>query len=274
MLNSMPVGETPATLSIDLPAAAEKPVVLRNVIGVLPGSDPELKSTYILVTAHYDHIGTTTPENGDGIYNGANDDASGTASVMELASMFASLDRKPKRTLVFMTVFGEEEGLLGAMYYSHNPVFPLSKTIVNVNLEHMGRTDSSEGPQINKMFMTGYDFSNLADVFQLAGKQTGVEMVHHPSNSDAFFDRSDNAAFAQFGVPAHTLGVAFEFPDYHGLGDHWEKIDYENMARVNRTVATAVWMLAESADVPQWRESVKTEKYRDARKAEGNKSVQ
>lgn len=273
-LNEMPTGETAARLSIDLPAAAERPVALRNVIGVLPGSDPQLKSTYVLVTAHYDHIGTTSPVDGDAIYNGANDDASGVASVLELASTFASLEQRPKRTLVFMTVFGEEEGLLGAMYYSRNPVFPLAKTIANINLEHMGRTDSSEGPQLNRLFLTGYDFSNVADVFQLAGKQTGVEMVHHPTNSDAFFDRSDNAAFAQFGVPAHTLGVAFEFPDYHGLGDHWEKIDYDNMARVNRSVATGLWMLAESHETPHWTESTKTEKYRDAQKTEGNKTVQ
>jgi len=275
LLNTLPVGETVAKVSIDLPEAKERPVALRNVIGVLPGSDPQLKSTYILVTAHYDHIGVTTPENGDGIYNGANDDASGTASVMELASTFASLEQRPKRTLVFMAVFGEEEGLLGALYYSRNPVFPLAKTIANLNLEHMGRTDSTEGPQVNKLAMTGYDFSTVADVMQMAGKQTGVEMVNHAVNSDAFFDRSDNAAFARFGVPAHTLAVAYEFPDYHGLGDHWEKIDYDNMARVNRTVAAALWMLAESADEPRWSESnIKTEKYREARKTEGNKTVE
>ena len=274
-LNELPVGETEARLSVALPEAKERPVALRNVIGVLPGSDPLLKSTYILVTAHYDHIGTTTPDEGDGIYNGANDDASGTASVMELASMFASLEQKPKRTLVFMTVFGEEEGLLGAMYYSRNPVFPLSKTVANINLEHMGRTDSTEGPQVNRLSMTGFDFSNVAETFQLSGKQFGVEILNHATNSDAFFDRSDNAAFAQFGVPAHTLVVAYDFADYHSLSDHWEKLDYENMARVNRAVATGLWMLAENKDAPQWNETnIKTEKYREARKTEGNKTVQ
>ncbi|MBS1829532.1 MAG: M28 family peptidase [Acidobacteria bacterium] len=274
MLTPLASGQTEAQLSLQLPDPVERPAPLKNVIGILPGSDPQLKDTYVLVTAHYDHIGTTTPIDGDGIYNGANDDASGAASVLELAAAFSALPQRPKRTIVFMTVFGEEKGLLGAFYYARNPIFPLAKTVANINLEHMGRTDDTEGPQINRLSPTGYTFSEVIDYFQLAGKLTNVEIVHNKENSEAFFPRSDNQAFANAGIPAHTFCVAFEFPDYHGLGDHWEKIDYDNMARVNRTVATAVWMIADRHEAPGWHSLSQTEKYREARKKEGNKSAQ
>lgn len=272
---ALPSGETEAKITLHLPPPVERPAPLKNVIGIIPGSDPQLKDTCVLVTAHYDHIGTTTPEQGDGIYNGANDDASGAASVIELASAYASLPQRPRRTIIFMAMFGEEKGLLGAKYYASNPVFPLAKTVANINLEHLGRTDATEGPQLNRLSPTGYSYSEVIDFFQLAGKLTGVEIFNHAENSEAFFPRSDNQAFANAGVPAHTFCVAFEFPDYHGLGDHWEKIDYDNMARVNRTVASAVWMIAQRNEPPDWNQTLtQTEKYRDAQKKEGNKPAQ
>jgi len=275
LLQPLPSGETQAQLTLHLPEAVDRPAPLKNVIGIIPGSDPQLKDSYILVTGHYDHIGTATPnDSGDGIYNGANDDASGAASVIELAAAFNALPQRPKRTIIFMTMFGEEKGLLGARYYATNPIFPLAKTVANINLEHMGRTDATEGPQLNRLSPTGYGFSEVIDYFQLAGKLTGVEIFHHKENSEAFFPRSDNQAFANFGVPAHTFCVAFEFPDYHGFGDHWEKIDYDNMARVTRTVASAVWMMAEHAEPPAWHPISQTEKYREAHQKEGNKIAQ
>ncbi|MBL8176602.1 MAG: M20/M25/M40 family metallo-hydrolase [Bryobacterales bacterium] len=275
LLDPLPSGDTPAQLTLHLRAPVERPAPLKNVIGVLPGSDPQLKDSFILITAHYDHIGATSPnEAGDGIYNGANDDASGVASILEVASAFAALPQRTKRTLIFMAMFGEEKGLLGAQYYAAHPVFPLAKTIANVNLEHMGRTDATEGPQLNRLSPTGFGFTEVIDYFQLAGNLTGVEIFHHKENSEAFFPRSDNQAFANFGVPAHTFCVAFEFPDYHGLGDHWEKIDYNNMARVTGTVATAAWMMSERPQPPEWHSLSQTEKYREARQKEGNKSAQ
>ncbi|MBI3679934.1 MAG: M20/M25/M40 family metallo-hydrolase [Acidobacteria bacterium] len=273
LIESLPEGETGARLSLMLPEPVEKPVRLRNVIGVLPGSDPELKDTYVLVTAHYDHVGIGPEQNGDRIYNGANDDASGTASVMELASVMAAMKTRPRRTLVFMAVFGEEKGLLGSQYYARNPVFPLEKTIAGINLEHMGRTDSNDGQQLNRLYPTGYDYSEIISVFENAGRQTGVEIRRDGSNGEAFFARSDNLAFARAGIPAHTFCVAFLFPEYHQAGDHWDKIDYENMARVNRTVALSLWLLGERREPPRWNESsAKTESYRNASKRLGNKT--
>ena len=109
----------------------EAPV--RNVIGILPGSDPKLKDTYLLVSGHYDHLGTRGTE-GDTIYNGANDNGSSIVSMIELAKSFGAMKTHPKRTIVFMAFWGEEKGLQGAFYYGKNPVFPLAKTVGMVNM--------------------------------------------------------------------------------------------------------------------------------------------
>jgi hypothetical protein len=232
---------------------SDKMEKVRNVIGILRGSDPTLKDTYILVTAHYDHLGVRTGPNGESsIYNGANDDGSGTVSVMELASALSSLKTHPKRSILFMTFFGEERGLLGSRYYAAHPVVPIVKTIADINLEQVGRTDDTEGPRVAGASMTGFDFSDLGPIFQAAGKAVGVEVSKHPRNSDAFFGRSDNQALADLGVPSHTLCTAYIFPDYHRPGDHWDKVDYDNMAKIDRMVALGLLMLADSPAEPHW----------------------
>lgn len=264
------------TVSLDIPAPEDQPVVVKNVIGVLRGSDPKLKDTYVLLTAHYDHIGTTatagrtanpnaTPEPGDHIYNGANDDGSGTVSVMEIASALARLKHHPKRTMVFMTFFGEERGELGSEYYGKHPVFPIADTVADLNLEQVGRTDSTEGSQISNASMTGYDYSSMVKFLEAAGRRTGVKVYMNKEASDAYFTRSDNASLAKQGVPAHTLCVAYDYPDYHGLGDEWQKIDYANMAKVDRMVALGLLDIANSPHAPQWNaENPKTQPFRDA----------
>jgi hypothetical protein len=248
-------GSISATLSAQVPSPTESPVKLRNVVGVLRGSDPVLKDTYVLVTAHYDHIGTRPGGEGDRIFNGANDDGSGTVSVIELASALAWLKQRPKRSIVFMTFFGEEKGLLGSRYYGRHPVFPIEKTVSDINLEQVGRTDSSEGPQVSNATMTGFDYSDVGTIFKAAGEMTGVNVYKHAANSDSFFGRSDNQALADQGVPAHTLCVAYVYPDYHGVGDHWDKIDYANMEKVDRMVALALVMIADNSDEPRWNEA-------------------
>jgi len=241
-------GTAGTSVALHLAAPAERAVKLRNVVGVLRGSDPVLKDTYVMVTAHYDHLGMR-----DGvIYNGANDDGSGTVSVVEIAEALAGLKQRPKRSIVFMTVFGEERGLLGSRYYGRNPIFPIAQTVANVNLEQIGRTDSSEGPQLNNASMTGIDFSDVGATFQRAGKLTGINVYKHAVNSDRYFSQSDNQALADQGVPAHTLCVAFAFPDYHGADDHWQKIDYANMAKVSRMVALGIVMIAQNPVAPKW----------------------
>jgi Zn-dependent M28 family amino/carboxypeptidase len=236
-------------------------------VGLLRGSDPVLKDTYLIVTGHYDHLGIRDNGTPDHIYNGADDDASGTASVIEIANAMSGLPR-PKRSILFMTVFGEELGDLGSRYYGAHPIFPLAKTVVDLNLEQLGRTDDLEGPRVGAFNMTGFDYTNLPAIFARAGAQTDIKAVKHEKNSDSYFRRSDNAAFADVGVPDTTISVAYDFPDYHKQGDEWQKLDYDNMAKVDRTVALAMIEIANSAEVPKWDETnPKTAAFVKARQA-------
>lgn len=256
----------PGSVSLRLGAPVTRAIQLKNVAGLLRGSDPELAKTYVIVSAHYDHIGVGgRPGEPDRIFNGANDDASGTAAVMELASTLARVEPRPKRSLLFLTFFGEEKGLVGSRYYGRHPLVPIADTVAHVNLEQVGRTDDSEGPMVNRASMTGFDFSDVGTIFAKAGTLTGVEVFKHPRNSDAFFARSDNQALADEGVPAHTLCVAFMFPDYHQLGDHADKIDYANLSRVGRTFAVGLLMIADSPTAPAWNaENARTKRYVEA----------
>jgi len=259
-------GTVEATVSAHMAAPARTEVKLRNVIGILRGSDAALRGTYVLVTAHYDHLGVRGSGPGDHIYNGANDDASGTACVIEMAHTLAALPERPKRSIVFLTLFGEEMGLVGSRYYAAHPVFPLAKTIADLNLEQVGRTDDNTGPRVGIVNVTGFDYTTITPVLAKAGEEFGIKVVKDEQASDPFFARSDNQALADAGVPAHTLSVGYVFPDYHQPGDEWPKIDYENMAKVDRTVALGVWRMADSADAPQWNAAnPKTERYVKAR---------
>ena len=252
--DSLPPGSSGALASVHVGAPHEKPVSLRNVIGVLRGSDAALKNTYVLLTAHYDHVGMLPDGPGDRIYNGANDDGSGTVSVIEVARALSGLKQRPRRSIVFLTFFGEEEGLLGSKYYARHPALPIDKTVGQLNLEQVGRTDSSEGPQISNSTVTGFDYSTLTGFIQEAGELTGVKVYKHPRNSDTFFSQADNLYLAEAGVPAHTLAVSFLFPDYHEVGDEWQKIDYDNMAKVDRMIALALVLMANSEEAPHWNE--------------------
>ena len=261
LFDSLPAGPAPvegpgrARVTAHLDPPGRQPARLRNVVGLLRGSDPALKETYVMVTAHYDHVGVRGPAGTDRIYNGANDDGSGTVSVIELAAALATLKERPRRSLLFVTFFGEEKGLLGSRHYGRHPVVPIERTVADVNLEQVGRTDSTEGPQVATASLTGFGFSDVSTVFAAAGQAEGVRVYKHPTHSDAYFGASDNQALADLGVPAHTLCVAFQYPDYHGPADHWEKVDYANMARVDRMVGRALLTIADDPAEPRWDES-------------------
>jgi len=259
-------GPVESTVSAHVAAPMVTLMKLRNVAGVLRGSDEQLKDTYVIVTGHYDHLGMRPNAQGDGIYNGANDDASGTASVIAVAGALADLVEKPKRTIVFVALFGEEVGGLGSRWYTSHPIFPIAKTVADINLEQLGRTDDSEGPKVSQFNLTGFDYSDIAATFVRTGALTGVQAIKHEKNSDAFFGRSDNAAFADAGVPSTTLSVSYVFPDYHQPGDEWQKLDYDNLAKVDVTVALGILDMANSVQAPQWnRENPKTARYVRAR---------
>jgi hypothetical protein len=255
-----------AKMSVRMAASTERQVKVHNVVGLLRGSDPQLSDTYVLLTAHYDHLGTRA--NGDDrIFNGANDDGSGTVSVVEIAGALGALNPRPKRSILFMTFFGEERGLLGSRYYGRHPIVPLEKTVADLNLEQVGRTDASDGPQVGTASITGYDFSELPGILAKAGQIVGIKVYKNEQASDAYFGRSDNQALADVGIPAHTLCVAFDYPDYHKATDHWDKIDYSNMAKADRAAALALLHIASDTPPPKWNESnPKAKKYVDAAK--------
>lgn len=224
----------------------------RNVVGVLPGSHPKLKDQYVLVTAHYDHVGVRAEGDGDLIYNGANDNASGVASMIEIANTLASRTVKPRRTVVFIAYYGEEKGLAGSRYYAENPLYPIESTVAQINLEQTGRIDDLEGPNAKTLNVTGYEYSDVADVLKRAAALSGVNVVRREKWTQEAFERSDNEALAKKGVPSHTVSVAYMFPDYHGVGDHWDKLDYKNMAAVTNAATAGVLAVANRLATPRW----------------------
>jgi Zn-dependent M28 family amino/carboxypeptidase len=186
-------------------------------------------------------------------------------SVLEAADALASLKQRPRRSVLFILFCGEEKGLRGSTYYAANPLVPLEYTVAHLNLEQMGRTDDARGPQIATANVTGFDFSDVTTALVESGKLVGVNVVKDAKLSAPYFARSDNAPLARMGVPAHTMSVAYDFPDYHALGDEWQKIDYNNMAKVDRAVALGVLRLASSLIPPRWNaENPAAKRYVDA----------
>lgn len=226
----------------------------RNIAGILRGSDPQLKDTYVMLSSHYDHVGLAQTGD-DRILNGANDDASGTASVLEVANALAALHPRPKRSVLFILFCGEEKGLRGSRYYVDHPLVPLGKTLADLNLEQLGRTDAPEGPHLKSANVTGFDFSDMTSILVDAGKRVGIAVSKDAKASDKYFDLSDNGPIAKAGIPAHTLSVTYEFPDYHAVGDEWQKIDYDNMANVDQAVGIATLRLAQALTAPRWNEA-------------------
>jgi hypothetical protein len=250
-LSDLKPGLSQWKVSLRIAAEQETAVKVRNVVGMWRGSDAALQDSYVLLTAHYDHLGLAKSGD-DRVYNGANDNASGTASVIEIAAALAARAQRPKRSIVFIAFFGEEEGLLGSLYYTRHPIFPLEKTVANINLEQLGRTDDSGGPQVGTATFTGFEYSDLPAIFQRAGESQGIKVYELANGGNEYFNRSDNVSFADHGIPSHTVVVAPEFADYHRVSDEWPKIDYDNLAKVDRMLALGLLMIADNPQPPHW----------------------
>ena len=244
------------TITLHLDAPAVNPVPLRNVTAILRGSDPTLQNQYVLLTAHYDHVGKTDK----GIFHGANDNGSGTVSVIEIATALAAQKIRPKRSIVFITFFGEERGLLGSYYYARHPLYPLKDTVANINLEQLGRPESHPGT----FGVSGPSYTDLPALLASAAKHEHVAFLPN-KDADSYFARSDNYPFAQFGVPDLTVVVAFEFPEYHALGDTLDKIDFNNMAKIDRALAAGILSIANVSTPPKWSKSKPAAIYKEAR---------
>jgi len=192
----------------------------RNVVAKVEGSDPALRDEYVVYTSHWDHFGIGDPVDGDSIYNGAADNASGTAGLLELARAFQALPVKPKRSVLFLAVTAEEQGLLGSEYYARTPLYPLARTAANINIDVLnmdGRTSD--------IVVIGLGASELDDYLREAAGGQGRAVLPDPESEKGFYYRSDHFNFAKVGVPAlyTDVGVTFEGQP----ADHGERLRAE-----------------------------------------------
>lgn len=219
-----------------------------NVVGILEGSDPRLKHEYLVYSAHMDHVGVGRPLNGDSIYNGADDDASGTMAVVEVAEAFSLLRPRPKRSIVFLTVSGEEKGLWGSAYFADNAPVPAGSMVANLNIDMVGRNWK------DTIVVIGKEHSDLGATLNrvaAAHPELNMQPIDDIWPQENFYFRSDHYNFARKGVP-----ILFFFsgthPDYHRPGDSVDKIDVEKESRIVKLVFYLGLDVANAAARPKW----------------------
>ena len=229
-----------------------------NVVGLLRGSDPRLRDEYVVFTAHLDHLGIGTPVDGDSIYNGASDDASGCAALIELARAFAALPQRPRRSILFVAVTGEESGLLGSSYFANNPPVPIESLVANLNIDGMTLypTESLVG--------RGVEHSTLARSLSAAASRVGLPLAPDPMPEQSFFVRSDQYSFIKRGVPALFLGTvmterglelarAYMHERYHRPSDDMtQPMDLEAGAQFARVYFLVGYHVAQDDERPRW----------------------
>jgi hypothetical protein len=243
-------------------AVKTRPAATQNVIAILEGSDPVLKNEYVAIGAHYDHVGIGEPAGGDSIYNGADDDGSGTVATLAIAEAFARGPR-PKRSILFIWHAGEEKGLWGSHYFTDNPTVPLGQIITELNIDMIGRTRKENDKPANMTLL------KPGEVFLIGSKMMSTELgelsesvnksylnltfnykYDDPNDPERFFYRSDHYNYARKGIP-----IIFYFSgvheDYHRPSDSVEKIDYQNMEKIARAIFATAWELANRPTRPR-----------------------
>ncbi|MET0393372.1 MAG: M28 family peptidase [Chitinophagaceae bacterium] len=217
---------------------------LANVVGILPGKSR--KDEYVIFSGHYDHIGIGKPVNGDSIYNGANDDAAGTTSVILLANYFKKLGNN-ERTIIFAAFTAEEIGGYGSQYFSRQ--FDPAKVVAMFNIEMIG-TESKWGR--NSAYITGYEKTDMGTILQESLKGSGFTFHPDPYPDQQLFYRSDNATLARLGVPAHTISTSKmdNEPNYHKVSDEVQTLDMDNLAQITRAIAISSVSIVSGAKTP------------------------
>jgi len=221
--------------------------VTTNVIGIIRGRDATLAKETILLSAHFDHLGVGKEVNGDKIYNGADDDASGVTAVLELAEALGSGPR-PKRTVVFVLFGSEEIGGYGARYFQEHPPVPFESFVANLEFEMIGRPDSAVAAKT--LWLTGYERSDLGA--QLAAH--GARLVADPHPEQHFFQRSDNYVLARKGIIAHTVSSYGLHTDYHQPSDDVAHVDFAHMTEAIASMVEPIKWLVNTDFKPQWKE--------------------
>ena len=257
-------GQTATLQTSGRPQAA---VSSANVAGVIEGTDPKLKDEYIILSAHFDHIGMgkqagTPYQPSDSIFNGARDNAFGTVSILEAAKALSQ--QRPKRSVLVLALTGEEVGLLGSHYYADHPLVPLKQTIFDLNTDGAGYNDTTI------VSVIGLERTGAKNEIETAAKTFGLSVFAEPAPEQGLFDRSDNVSFAAKGVPAPTFSAGFKTFDeaigkyYHQAIDNPESLDYTYVLKFCQAYANAARLIADRPSRPQWSSG---DKYEAAAKA-------
>lgn len=253
--------ETDYMLS-QVPYSSKPKIETENVLALLEGADPNLKDEVVVLTSHYDHVGIGRPDStGDRIYNGADDDGSGTVAILNIAKALTEAKENgyaPKRSILFLNVTGEEKGLLGSRYYSDHPVIPIEKTVANINTDMIGRIDARH----EKMGQENYSYiiggkiisSQLDSLLEAANKRSGnIELsgrYNDLKDPNRFYRRSDHWNFGRLGVPFIFFFTGVH-EDYHRPSDEVHKIRFEKMAKIARTMYATTVLVANAEKAPE-----------------------
>jgi len=244
-------------------AVQRTPVDSENVVGIYEGSDPRLKSEYVVMSAHLDHVGVGRPINGDSIYNGAMDDASGVASVIEIARLLKASTTKPKRSIVFVAVTAEEKGELGSKYFAAHPTIPFDTIVAAVNLDMFLPLYPLKVIEVQ-----GLVESSLGETVRLAAKDQGVDVQTDREPEQNRFIRSDQYSFIKRGVPSLAFKFGYEFgsPDektrrawvrdvYHKPNDDLKQpVDADAAAKFDRVILDLLQRVADDPARPTWKD--------------------
>jgi hypothetical protein len=221
-----------------------------NVVAMVPGTDPVLRDEYLVYSAHFDHVGSRCrgSTEADRICNGADDNGSGTTGLLELAEAFAHRDAKPRRSVLFVGVSGEERGLWGSEYFARNPTVPIDRIVANINMDHLGRNWRDSIVVIGREHS---DLGQTVDQVAAANPGLGVGVLPDQWPNERIYFRSDHYNFAREGVPILFFTNGFH-PDYHAVTDSPDKIDAEKGARVVRLIFHTGLAIANRTERPKW----------------------
>jgi Zn-dependent M28 family amino/carboxypeptidase len=263
----------PATVALHI-VSRHTEVESPNIAAILPGSDEKLKNEYVLFTAHADHLGIGEAVNGDTIYNGAIDNASGTAAVIEIARALSSMPKAPRRSMLFVVVTGEEEGLLGSDAYAHNPTVPISQIVANVNSDEIGCFYD-----FRDIVPEGAEHSSLGQVVDDVAHHMGLTVSPDPEPEEVFFVRSDQYSFVKQGVPGLAIDEGYKAVDpnkdgqkiteeweqkyYHSPQDDMQQpyLDLNAAAKATRLNLAIGYEVSQQTERPHWNKGDFFEKY-------------
>lgn len=247
--------------SIRAKGYSSTPVMSSNVIGIIEGSDPQLKDEYVLFSAHFDHVGMKKEGEGDLIFNGARDNAIGTASLLVTAKHLVY--DQPKRSVIIAAVTGEEVGLLGSRYYSNNPVIPLEQTIFNLNSDGAGYNDTTS------LSIIGYGRVGIDELLDQSATKQNLQIIANPMPEQGLYDRSDNVNFATKGVPAINISPGMTAFDaevtkfYHQVADEADGLNFSYLGNYAQAYYNMAWAICNMDGRPAW---TKGDKYEEAGK--------